>query len=57
MTKKYTREELQQYAKENFCLDKLAKEWEQMFFDLIKEKEENPIVPYQPTSSYRDDEE
>lgn len=50
--KKYTREQLQQYAQEHFCLDKLAKEWEQMFYDLIEEKKTNPIVPYQPTKPY-----
>lgn len=53
MSKKYTREELQEYAKENFCLDKLAKEWEQMFIKLIEEKKIDPITPYQPTEKYR----
>lgn len=46
------REKLQKYAKENFCLDKLAQEWDKMFVDLMKEKETNPLVPYQPTARY-----
>lgn len=53
MTKKYTREELQQYARENFCLDKLALEWESMFYKLIEDKKTNPLNPYQPTAKYR----
>lgn len=54
MTKKqYTREELQQYAEERFCLDKLAKEWESMFYYLIEEIKTNPISPYQPTDPYK----
>lgn len=44
---------LQQYAKENFGLDELAKDWQTMFFKLIKELKDNPILPYNPTSPYR----
>lgn len=44
---------LQKYAKENFGLDDLAKDWEKMFFDLIEEMKVNPIVSYQPTIPYR----
>lgn len=51
--KKYTREELQQYAEEHFSLDQLAKDWEKMFYDLIEEKKTNPITPYQPTVPYQ----
>jgi glycosyltransferase involved in cell wall biosynthesis len=53
MNKKYTREELQQYAKEKFCLNKLAKNWENIFFNLIEDVKTNPIPPYQPTTPYR----
>jgi hypothetical protein len=52
--KNYTREELQQYAKENFCLDKLAEEWQEMFHRLIEDKKTNPIVPYEPTIPYKE---
>lgn len=45
--------ELQNYAKEHFCLDKLAKDWEKMFYNLMEEMKTNPIVPYQPTLPYR----
>lgn len=55
MSKKYTREELQQYAKDNFSLDSLAKDWEKMFFDLIEKKKTDPLPPYQPTIPYRGD--
>lgn len=41
------------YAFENFGLDDLAKKWEQMFYNLIKELKINPISPYQPTIAYR----
>lgn len=44
---------LQEYAKNTFGLDSLAKEWEKMFYDLIEYKKINPIVPYQPTIPYR----
>lgn len=42
----------QQYAKEHFGLDELTKEWQQMFFYLLKEKQFNPLIPYQPTKGY-----
>ena len=44
---------LQQYAKETFGLDELAKDWEKMFYGLIEEIKSNPIVPYLPTKPYR----
>lgn len=44
---------LQQYAKEHFDLDKLAEDWEKMFYSLIDEVKKNPIVPYYPTTPYR----
>ena len=44
---------LQRYAKEHFCLNKLAKDWEAMFFSLIEMKKTYPIVPYHPTPQYR----
>lgn len=43
---------LQQYAKNNFCLDTLAKDWEEMFYNLIKEIKTNPINQYYPTKEY-----
>lgn len=43
----------QQYAKDHFCLDQLAKDWEKMFFELIEKKKTNPVVPYYPTRQYR----
>lgn len=47
------RPDLQKYAKEHFGLDELAKEWAQMFFNLLEEKKINPIIPYQPSTAYR----
>jgi len=47
------REVLQNYAKNNFGLNELAKDWEQIFFDIMKDKEVNPIIPYNPTPAYR----
>jgi glycosyltransferase involved in cell wall biosynthesis len=44
---------LQQYAKNNFSLDSLAKEWDEMFFKLLDDKKSNPIPPYQPTARYK----
>ena len=44
---------LQKYAKENFGLDDLAKDWEKMFYDLIEENKINPVIPYLPTKPYR----
>lgn len=44
---------LQNYAKENFELNKLAEDWQTMFYSLIEELKINPIVPYQPTVRYR----
>lgn len=44
---------LQNYAKDNFCLDKLAKNWETMFYTLLEDKKSNPITPYLPTLPYR----
>lgn len=47
------RSELQKHAKESFCLDQLAKDWEEMLYKLINDKVSNPIVPYMPTEAYR----
>lgn len=44
---------LQQYAKEHFCLDQLAKDWDAMIYDLLGKMEEFPLVPYQPTLTYQ----
>ena len=44
---------LQDYAKEHFCLDKLANDWQTMFYSLIEELKTNPIVKYYPTKNYR----
>lgn len=38
-----------------FDLDKLAVNWQDMFLDLIKSKEIDPLPPYQPTTPYRGD--
>ena len=46
---------LQDYAKENFCLDKLAKNWQDMFVELIENKKIDPLPPYQPSTPYRGD--
>lgn len=45
------RQELQKYARENFSLDGLAKDWEQMFHRLIKEVKDNPLQRYQPVAA------
>lgn len=37
------------YAKEHFCLDKLAEDWQKMFYGLIEEVKVNPILPYKST--------
>lgn len=47
--------QLQEYAKENFGLDTLAQDWEQMFYKLIDNLKINPIIPYYPTAKYRGD--
>lgn len=44
---------LQNYAKKNFGWDSLASEWENMFFDLIKELKTNPTIPYMPIAEYQ----
>jgi glycosyltransferase involved in cell wall biosynthesis len=48
----YERTHHQKYAQEHFGLDALAKDWEQMFYQLIEDKKVNPIVSYMPTPSY-----
>lgn len=48
----YDRLQLRQYAIENFGLEKLAQEWNDMFYDLLETIKTNPIVSYQPTRSY-----
>ena len=45
--------ELQEYAKEHFCLDKLAQEWDAMIYDLLGKVEKFPLPPYQPTTQYK----
>ncbi len=47
------RKKLQKYAKENFDLNLLADDWQDMFSNLIEELKINPIVPYQPTNDYK----
>lgn len=44
---------LQQYANQNFGLDSLSQNWNNMFYQLIDEVKINPIIPYQPTTPYR----
>jgi glycosyltransferase involved in cell wall biosynthesis len=49
---------LQAYAKEHFSLDRLAKDWEQMFATLISQKitvskSKQPLKAYKPTKAYR----
>jgi len=44
---------LQKYAQEHFGLDQLAKDWENLFSQLINDLKANPIIPYQPTKAYR----
>lgn len=45
--------ELQKYAKDNFGLDSLAKNWENMFYNLLDELKTNSMIPYEPTVAYR----
>lgn len=45
--------QLQEYAKENFGLDTLAQDWEQMFYKLMEDLKTKPLVPYYPTNQYR----
>lgn len=52
MSKISNSETLQKYAKENFGLEDLAKDWEKMFYTLMEEVKTNPISPYQPTIPY-----
>ena len=47
------RSQIQDYAKKHFGLDELAKDWENMIYNLLEEKKTNPIIPYQPTIPYR----
>ncbi len=47
------RQLLQDYAKENFCLNKLAQEWQNMFCSLIEKLKVNPIILYYPTPTYQ----
>jgi len=47
------RKELQEYAKEHFCLNKLAKSWQEMFYNLMEVKKINPVVLYRPTKAYQ----
>ncbi len=44
---------LQNYAKNNFDIIALAKEWNNLFYDLIDLVKKNPIVPYEPTGNYK----
>lgn len=46
------RAKLQEYSK-NFDFDNLAKDWCDMFLELIEKKKTNPFIPYQPTVAYR----
>lgn len=48
------RVKIQEYANQNFGLDSLAKNWNDMFYQLINEVKINPMVPYQPTIPYRE---
>lgn len=45
------REELQRYARENFGLDMLGREWHRLLHRIVAEVEASPIVPY--TTKYR----
>ena len=47
------RVKLQHYAQDNFGLPGLAKEWDEMFYRLIKEVEINPSIPYVPTRAFQ----
>lgn len=49
---KLNRTKLQTYARENFGLDMLAKEWDDMFSSLIEEIQVHPVFPYQPIKEY-----
>jgi glycosyltransferase involved in cell wall biosynthesis len=44
---------LQEYARSHFCLDKLAEDWNKMFYNLLETMKVNPIVPYMPTKHYQ----
>lgn len=47
------RQELHNYARDNFDLIDLAKKWEEMIYSLIEQKLINPIISYQPTERYK----
>ena len=47
------RDALQKYAQENFGYNDLAKQWEELFYQLIAELKTNPIVPYMPIAEYQ----
>lgn len=51
-TNNHDREQLRQYARDNFCLDQLATDWNDIFYNLARELKENPIVPYRATREY-----
>lgn len=40
------REQIRKFAFENFGLDDLVNDWEQMFADLLYEVSSNPLIPY-----------
>jgi glycosyltransferase involved in cell wall biosynthesis len=43
------REELRRYARENFDLDLLARDWHLMMTKLVRAVSQNPVVPYRTT--------
>jgi glycosyltransferase involved in cell wall biosynthesis len=47
------RKQIVTYAKEHFELSVLAKEWQNMFYSLLKEVKVHPGMPYMPTETYR----
>lgn len=46
------RKEIQNLAKQKFDIKLLAKEWENMFYKLLEEKQINPCISYQPTIGF-----
>ena len=46
------RKELKKYAQDNFNLDMLVIDWQEMFYSLLTKIEADPLVPYQPIKEY-----
>lgn len=52
-TSEKERQRMMQYATDNFDIDSLVDEWNEMFYNLIEDKKTNPIIPYNPTREFK----